>query len=311
MSKDRYTNPLLPFIASIYHKFEDHSYYVCGTVFLHDNNTLVTGSCDQHIHIYDLQTKRRKERIEAHDAEIFCMDLSPCGRYVVTGSNDTKIKIWDTLNAFQLVRAIEGHTDYVHSVMVSPNGSLLASASGDGRVGLWNFNTGQNISYQKIWEDPVFSCAFSWDSFVLAAGGADMQTVVWQISNQKKLITLKNHSANIVAVRFSLDNKYLFTGGHDKVLKMWLCKDWSLVKEFSKHTNGIYVIRQHHRWPYLVFTAAADGVVNIFNINTGECVGSLNAEESNIRSMNFSPNGEYLAIGTHSNKTVIWKLTAK
>jgi WD40 repeat protein len=308
MSKEPPNNPLLPFTASLFHKFEDHTYYVCGTVFLHDNNTLVTGSCDQKIHIYDLQSKKLKNRIDAHDAEIFCMDLSPCGRYVVTGSNDTKVKIWDAWNQFQLVRTIEDHKDYVHSVMVSPNGAFLSTASGDGRVGLFDFHSGKNIWFQKIFEDPVFGCSFSWDSFVLAAGGADKDVAIWQISNQKRLITLKSHTANIVAVRFSLDNKYLFTGSHDNTVKMWLCRDWSFVKEFKKHSKGIYVIRQHHRWPYLIFTAGADGIVNIFNINTGEWIGSLDAKESNIRSMNFSPNGDFLAIGTHSNKTIIWKL---
>ena len=146
---------------------------------------------------------------------------------------------------------------------------------------------------------------------MLAAGGADHHVGVWQVSDKKILTMLKSHTANVAAIRFSLGNKFLFTAGHDRVVKMWMCEDWTLVREFKRHSAGIYAIRQHHKWPYLLFTAGGDGIVNIFNINTGEHVGSLNPEASNIRSMNFSPSGEYLVVGTHSYKTVVWNLTQK
>lgn len=45
-----------------------------------------------------------------------------------------------SMRDWQVIRTLEGHTDFVHSVEFSPDGQTLASGSEDGTIKLWNLH---------------------------------------------------------------------------------------------------------------------------------------------------------------------------
>jgi len=57
---------------------------------------------------------------------------------IVTGSGDTKIKVWNyTQSSFELVATLEGHTNYVWSLAVLKNGNIV-SGGWDTTIKVWN-----------------------------------------------------------------------------------------------------------------------------------------------------------------------------
>ena len=54
------------------------------------------------------------------------VQITPDGRFAVSGSNDKTVKVWD-LEAGTCVGTLEGHQSSVHSVAISPDGTLIAS----------------------------------------------------------------------------------------------------------------------------------------------------------------------------------------
>ena len=66
------------------------------------------------------------------------------GRHLVSGSNDTTVKVWDVAAATEIA-VLRGHSDAVYSVALSPDGNTLASASRDKTVKLWNLKTFNNL----------------------------------------------------------------------------------------------------------------------------------------------------------------------
>jgi WD40 repeat protein len=55
--------------------------------------------------------------------------VSPDGRFIVSGSEDRTVKVWE-LESGRLLRSLEGHTDDVNAVAVSPDGRFIVSGSG-------------------------------------------------------------------------------------------------------------------------------------------------------------------------------------
>ena len=55
-----------------------------------------------------------------HSKRVGSVDYSSDGRFVVSGSNDNTVRIWD-VESGDCIKTLEGHTSYVYGVSFSPN----------------------------------------------------------------------------------------------------------------------------------------------------------------------------------------------
>jgi hypothetical protein len=59
--------------------------------------------------------------LEGHTSFVNAVAVTPDGRHVVSGSNDTTLKVWD-LESGEVLRTMEGHSDTVEAVAITPDG---------------------------------------------------------------------------------------------------------------------------------------------------------------------------------------------
>ncbi|MBR5013781.1 MAG: PD40 domain-containing protein [Bacteroidales bacterium] len=67
------------------------------------------------------------------------VSFSPDGRYIVSGSYDRTIRIWDVSTGVEVRPALEEHTASVTSVSFSPDGRYIVSGSFDKIIRRWDF----------------------------------------------------------------------------------------------------------------------------------------------------------------------------
>ena len=79
-----------------------------------------------------------------HQNCINSVTISPDGKYIVSGSSDKTIKIWDIKTA-ECLNTLKGHSNYVSSVTISPDGKYIVSGSYDGTIKIWDFKNVNNI----------------------------------------------------------------------------------------------------------------------------------------------------------------------
>jgi WD40 repeat protein len=70
--------------------------------------------------------------------------VTPDGKYVVSGSGDKTVRLWELATGKE-VRRFTGHADWVRSVAVTPDGQYVVSGSGDKTVRLWDLATGKEV----------------------------------------------------------------------------------------------------------------------------------------------------------------------
>jgi TIR domain/WD domain, G-beta repeat len=103
-----------------------------------------------------------------HTNPVVSVAFSPDGRWVVSGSWDKTLNLWE-VESGKLLRTFEGHGDEVLSVAFSPDGRKLVSASKDHTLKLWEVASGKLLRTFEA-GDEVRSVAFSPDGHWIVSG---------------------------------------------------------------------------------------------------------------------------------------------
>jgi WD40 repeat protein len=107
--------------------------------------------------------------------------FSSDGRLLATGSDDNKIRLWNTDN-YELAATLEGHTHYVNGVAFSPDDKWLASGSHDKRVGIWDVQNGQMLKMLDGHEAEVLRVAVNPTGTLIASISWDGTVCLWGVS---------------------------------------------------------------------------------------------------------------------------------
>lgn len=149
------------------------------------------------IQIWDIKQQRIRHLLQGHMQEIYSLDFSRDGRFLVSGSGDKSARVWDIekgvcvfdLRIEDFIHNEHGPIDAgITSVALSPDGKLVAAGSLDTMVRVWNVQTGQQVERLKGHKDSVYSVAFSPDGKCLVSGSLDRTLRVWDLSNTKRAL---------------------------------------------------------------------------------------------------------------------------
>jgi WD40 repeat protein len=122
--------------------------------------------------VLNAETGKKIATLPGHEDWINAIDISPNGRFVASGSDDNKIKIW-TPSDRKLVQTLEGHTDDVNDVAWHPDNRTLAAAGEEGRISVWDTQTG-NLLAKKDFGGDAQAVSFIEGGKVLLAVGDPM-----------------------------------------------------------------------------------------------------------------------------------------
>jgi WD40 repeat protein len=163
-----------------------HSGTVYSIAISPDGKTLVSGSSDETIKIWNLATGQLLRTLTFTDYfsenNVYSVAISPDGKTLV-GSSET-IKIWN-LATGQLLRTLTVRSGSVRSIAISPDGKTLVSGNADGTIKIWNLATGQLLRTLTGHSDKppswVNSIAISPDGKTLVSGSDDTTIKIWRM----------------------------------------------------------------------------------------------------------------------------------
>lgn len=136
-------------------------------VLLPDEKHVLFTSWDNTIGLCNLDSGKIVGRLYGHTGRVKCLAVDSAGKYVVSGSADESIRLWDVSNQ-DCICTLKGHRKWIICVDITPDGQLAVSSDGD-TVKLWELTKGECLLSIKT---QLSSTCFTGngDQLVIAAG---------------------------------------------------------------------------------------------------------------------------------------------
>ncbi|MDE0681276.1 MAG: sigma-70 family RNA polymerase sigma factor [Candidatus Poribacteria bacterium] len=288
-----------------------HTDWVNSVAFSSDGKTLVSGSKDNTIRLWDAQTGtlRKTLTLIGHKGEIWEMAFSPDGKILATWSWEweSPIHLWDVETGARLHNFVGEARDNVNSMAFSPDGNTLASPLDNGTIRLWNTQTGE-LSRILIGHTYHVSCvAFSPDGKMLASGSYDGTLRLWDAETGELRNTRTGYTSAVVNVSFSPDGNTVASAMGDDTVGLWNAQTGT-----RRHTLKV---ARTHSIESLSFspdnkTLAGAGygrIIHLWDAETGALRNTLGGHTDVVAGVSFSsPDGKTLASGGWDNTVRLW-----
>ncbi|KAK3120214.1 hypothetical protein QOZ80_9AG0683790 [Eleusine coracana subsp. coracana] len=121
-------------------QFEGHADAVTEVKFSPDqNNIFASASRDCKVKIWNLFSTKPDAVLAGHSSEVTCVDFIPAKPWLISGSNDNTVKVWD-YEAKLCLRKLED-TCNVRAISSHPKIPIIFSGLENGTIRLWNSST--------------------------------------------------------------------------------------------------------------------------------------------------------------------------
>jgi WD40 repeat protein len=200
--------------------------------------------------------------LTGHQAAITTIAISPDHRWLVTGSDDTTIRLWDLQNVSDLTATpivLTDHEGAITSMVISPDGHWLVTGSGDHTVRLWRLtapNPAERSILLRSHEGAITTMAISSNGRWLVTGSSDNTARLWDVSvildtgvstQVATPITLQGHEGKILALAISPDNRWLVTASGDNTARLWDLPGIADTSPAGSSITTSIVLRGHDR----------------------------------------------------------------
>ncbi|KAJ1663106.1 hypothetical protein EV178_005281 [Coemansia sp. RSA 1646] len=200
-----------------------------------DGSTLVTGSSDGTVCVWDTNTYSVAHRLDHADA---VLSLRFNSTWLATACKDRVVRVWrrglDYSDTFEL----RGHGVAINAIHL--HGDRLVSASGDRTIKVWDLTT--RACVLTLADHTRGVACLDFDGTCIVSGSSDRTIRVWDaVTGVCRRVIHNAHTDLVRTVMLSRKMDIVVSGSYDESIKIWSLSTGALLHKIKNvHTSRVF-----------------------------------------------------------------------
>jgi RNA polymerase sigma factor (sigma-70 family) len=269
-----------------------------------DGKTLVGGTVDGEVHVWDWIDGKKIKRISISAGKIIWkVAVAPDGCLAAVAGEDNAIRLFD-LTAGTEVRVLVTYKRQPSSLAFSPDGKLLASASHDGSAHVHDVNTGKEVFQPTAEKRVVFALCFAPDGKTLAAG-EEGGVSLWDVETGQRQRRGEGVTGTLWVLQFAPDGRTLAGGGAAGVIHIWETASGREQTKIEARTDNVQALAYTPDGAALASGGAALGV-QVWDTKSGKQINMLVGHQERVTGVAVAPGGKVIATTAWDHSIRLW-----
>jgi WD40 repeat protein len=242
-------------------------------------------------------------------ASINCLAFSADGKFLATGGQDSKVRVWEIKDRANLIATLDNAPKWVDKLSWHPTCNQLAFSLGR-YVQIWDADSQTVITTLPFTNSSVLDLAWQPNGANIAIAG-DGGVKIWDTNNwDDEPYLIEMPSASIVTA-WSSDSKYIASGNLDNtitVLEYDSSHPWVMRGFPGKISNLTWSQQLSNNTPLLA-ASSVEGIAvwkKAANDEDGWNANILTVHDGKIQALEFHPNSLLLASAANDGWLVLW-----
>ncbi|MHC1767236.1 MAG: WD40 repeat domain-containing serine/threonine protein kinase [Verrucomicrobiia bacterium] len=284
-----------------------------------DGRAVAFGAGDGTVEIFDLNSRQRTKRWQAHTGPIDCLAFYPKNNNwlgTVSGG-DGNLRVWDIVRQ-QAVLSTNVARGLFADFVFSPGGRFLATRATDAlSVDLWEFHAGEAAATPTLTLKTNLGflgpAAFSPDERILAVcnrmkDGMSLRATSYDLISGTLTDFPGGHADFIMAAAFSRDGSRLATGGADERLVLWdvarKTNLWTQRTDFIAVTSLAFAPDGRS-----LFASGYDQNLRSWKVEDPTQVNAWAGHSASVNRLAIAPDGRSFVSASDDGAARIWRLS--
>jgi WD40 repeat protein len=302
--------------------FRGHKDCVTSVSIVNDERTIITGSKDRSICLWNFQGEIIDSKIYRNAIVSIASSLD--GKTIIS-SEQGMICSWDRqINSCQkfpvkhLVKQRDGMDNISDSVVsVSADGATIVSCHGY-PAQISEAGVPENYQYLRLWnkqgellkelkpqQGSLTAASISSDGNIVASGGERGGISIWDWkSSDGSLTQMKLHKGEISSLAISNDAEIIVSGSRDNTVIIWN-RQGELIAQCQGHEQAITSVAISDNGNVVV-SGSEDGTVRVWN-KQGKTLAIFRGHVGAVLSVAISPNGKMIVSGGEDMTLRLWQ----
>ncbi|KAF9280000.1 hypothetical protein BGZ88_012428, partial [Linnemannia elongata] len=283
---------------------QGHIELVNGITFSPDGQFIATSGMDHRVILWDASTGDVISTFDGHSENVWAVAFSPDGRTIASGSYDETVRLWE-VNSSRSSIAIQDQIGESLQVAYSPDGLYVLSVDRPGVIRQGDATTGLrgSVSFELPELQSICSLAFSLDGDQIAIGCGDESVRLWDRSTGAAGPVLEGHSSPVRILAFSICGRWIASSDDDRIVRLWDLHDTEqqcVIIDVGANGNNYIGDLKFSPTGHQLAVCSWGGIVWFFDPRTRVLLSFKELKEEGILALDYSPNGQELALGTET-----------